>query len=153
MMDIIKAVKPVALLALALALLAGCNKKGPQNKEAVRQGVIDYLNSRTNLAMSSMNVDVTAVTFKDKEADATVAFSPKGSGGASQGMTMRYTLEWKNDRWVVKGKADSGHGGAMGGAMGGGMGGAMGGANPHGGGTDLPAMPPGHPPTKGAEKK
>lgn len=135
-------VKLVALLVAALAL-AGCNR-GVESKEAVRQAVIDHLSTRTNLNMASMNVDVTSVSFKGDEADATVAFSPKGAGGSAQGMTMRYTLERKGNRWVVKGRADSGgHGGGMGG-------GAMGGS-PHG--SEPPAMPPEHPPVKGGEKK
>jgi hypothetical protein len=81
-----------------------------------------------------MDVSVTAVTFKQNEAEATVAFASKGSGGAAQGMTMRYTLEKQGGRWVVKGRSDSGQHGA--GGMQGmpGMGGAMPGE-----------MPPGHP--------
>ena len=131
---IIKNVKLVALLVAALAL-AGCNR-GVESKEAVRQAVIDYLAARTNLNMGSMNVAVTSVSFKGDQADAMVTFAPKGAGGAAQGMSMRYTLERKGKRWVVKGRADSGgHGGGMGGAMG------------------TPAMPPNHPPMKGDEKK
>ena len=137
--------KLVALLVAAFAF-TGCNR-GVESKEAVRQAVIDYLAGRTNLNMSSMNVDVTAVTFKGDQADATVAFAPKGASGAAQGMSMRYTLERKGNRWVVKGRADSG--GGHSGAMGGGMGGA----NPHGGAAEMPAMPPNHPPMKGDEKK
>ena len=110
--------KLVALLVAAFAF-TGCNR-GVESKEAVRQAVIDYLAGRTNLNMNSMNVDVTAVTFKGDQADATVAFAPKGASGAAQGMSMRYTLERKGNRWVVKGRADSGggHSGAMGGGMG-----------------------------------
>lgn len=130
---------------MAALALAGCNR-GVESKEAVRQAVIDYLAARTNLNMGSMNVDVTSVSFKGGQADATVAFAPKGAGGAAQGMSMRYTLERKGNRWVVKGRAGSG-------GHGGGMGGAMEGANPHGGAAEMPAMPPNHPPTKGAGKK
>jgi len=126
---------------LLLFALAGCNRD-IRNENAVRQGVIDYLSSRPNLNISSMNVQVTAVVFRKDEADATVSFSPKGSNAAAGGMTMRYVLEKKGDRWVVKGRADSGqnpHGEA--------------GANPHGGGMvpgDAGAapsgtLPPGHP--------
>jgi hypothetical protein len=144
-------VKLVVVLVAALAL-TGC-KKSPENKDLVRQGVLDYLASRPNLSIASMNVEVSAVTFRGDEADATVTFAPKGSTNA-QGMSMHYTLERKGDRWVVKGRADSGgHGAGMPGAMGGG------GANPHGGamgggagggmpmpipqGTPTPAAPPG----------
>lgn len=144
--------KLVVVLVAALAL-AGC-KKSVENKDLVRQGVLDYLASRPNLSIASMKVDVSAVTFRGTEADATVTFAPKGSTNAP-GMSMHYTLERKGDRWVVKGRADSGgHGGGMPGAMGGGganphggaMGGGMGGAMPMPipqGGNPTPAMPPG----------
>ncbi len=123
---------------MAALAFTGCNR-GVESKEAVRQAVIDYLAGRTNLNMNSMNVEVTAVNFKGDTADATVAFAPKGAGGAAQGMSMRYTLERKGNRWVVKGRADSG----------GGHGGMMGGAKPF----ETPAMPPTHPPVQGDEKK
>ena len=123
-----------------------------ENKEAVRQGVIDYLASRSNLNIASMSVDVSAVTFKGNEADATVSFAPKGAA-PSQGMSMRYTLERKGSKWVVRGRSESGkspHG------MGGGMPGMQGGAMPPmpgGAGAAGQMMPPGHPAVKGSENK
>lgn len=101
-----------------------------QNEAAVRQGVIDYLSARTDLNMSQMQVDVTSVSFRKDEADAVVAFRPKG-GAESAGMQMRYTLERKGGRWVVKKSAGAHAQQQPGGAMGGGMG---------------SRMPPGHPP-------
>ncbi|MCL5742643.1 MAG: hypothetical protein M1541_01760 [Acidobacteria bacterium] len=121
-----------------------------ENKDAVRKAILDYLSGRTNLNVNSMNVDVTSVSFRKNEADAVVSFSPKSGPTAGQGMSMRYTLEAKDGRWVVKNRADSGsnpHGGT--GAMGGGMG-----QNPHGGsmmppsgmgGSGAGTLPPGHP--------
>jgi hypothetical protein len=112
---------------LALSLSA-CNR-GVQNKDAVRQGVLDYLASRPNLSMTGMNVDVTKVDFQGKQAEATVSFTPKG-GPAGNGMQMRYTLEQKDNRWQVVSKADSGqnpHGAGAAQSM-------PGMANPHGGG-------------------
>jgi outer membrane lipopolysaccharide assembly protein LptE/RlpB len=115
-------VRILAFLAMVLGL-AGCSHD-IRNEKAVRQGIMDYLASRSNLNLSSMNVEVTTVIYRQNQADATVSFSPKGSNGAG-GMTMRYTLEQKGDRWVVKSRADSGH-------------------NPHG---QMPPgqLPPGHP--------
>lgn len=134
-------VKPLLPFLFAL-LLVGCNR-GLDTKEAVRQGVIDYLSARSNLNMSSMNVDVVSVAFRGDEADATVSIRPKG-GDAAAGMAMRYTLEKKGNRWVVKGKG-SGHAGAESGMGSGGAGGTM---------------PPGHPavpsepkPAPGDQKK
>ena len=112
----------IASLLLAVLCLAGCNRGG-QNKDAVRQGVLDYLSGRKDLNIGSMDVEVTAVQFNGNKADATVSFAPKGVSG-SQGMTMRYQLEQQGDRWAVVGRQDSGHAGAV----------APGAANPHGGG-------------------
>jgi hypothetical protein len=131
----------VTFAALVL-LAAGCNRGGGgQNEAAVRQAVIDYLNQRSDLNMSQMTVDVTSVSFRENEADATVSIRLKG-GSAEQGMGMRYTLERKGDRWEVKGKSGTGgapaHGSEMEGMPGG----------PGSGG-----MPPGHPPMGGQPPK
>ncbi|PYT13552.1 MAG: hypothetical protein DMG59_20160 [Acidobacteria bacterium] len=117
-------------LLAAAALLAACSHD-IQNKEAVRQGVIDYLNARkgqTGLDMNVLQVDVAAVTFTGDEARATVSFRPR-SGGEG-GMQMRYTLNRSGNRWVVRGRQENG-------------------VNPHGGSMAVPdagALPPGHPP-------
>jgi len=146
-------VKPLLLiLPLALAMLTGCSKN-IQTDEAVRQGVIKHLSKNTNLSLASMDVTVSAVSFKDNEAEATVSFAPKGGGPAS-GMQMRYTLEKQGAEWVVKKKADSGAGAGHG-QMPGGMppAGAM---PPAGGMPPAGAMPADHPPMgtpKAAEKK
>ena len=118
----------------------------------MRQGVIDYLSQRTDLNMKMMQVDVTSVSFRQDEADATVSFRPKGSAGG--GMQMRYTLERQDGRWVVKGKGHPGAGQEPHGKVpSGGMPGA--GQSPHGAmpggmpgaaaGTPNPDLPPGHP--------
>ncbi|HLK49694.1 MAG TPA: hypothetical protein VKT49_16240 [Bryobacteraceae bacterium] len=112
----------IASVLLILLSAAACNRGG-QNKDAVRQGVVDYLSGRKDLNIASMDVDVTAVQFDGNKADATVTFAPKGVSGA-QGMTMRYQLEQQGGRWTVVGRQDSGHAGAV----------PPGAANPHGGG-------------------
>ena len=116
-----------------LALLLSACSKDIQNKEAVRLGVVEHLQSRKNLDLnlSAMQVEVTAVTFRENEADASVSFVPKG-GNASQGMSMKYTLVRDGATWKVKQKAESTN-------------------NPHSSGTPAPSgaageMPPGHPP-------
>lgn len=111
----------LAILLLALSLSA-CNR-GSQSKDAVRQGVLDYLSGRKDLNIASMEVDVTSVQFDSGKADATVSFAPKGAP-TSQGMTMHYQLEQKGSSWVVVSKQDSGHAGSV----------APNSANPHGGG-------------------
>jgi hypothetical protein len=123
------------LLLFGLLLFLGCNR-GTQTPEAVRQAVVDHLAKRSDLDVSSMQVDVTSVSFREDEAEATVSFRAKGSAPAS-GMQMRYTLEREGNRWVVKGKGQAPSGAEPHGQTPGG-----GAASPHSG-SDLPA---GHPP-------
>jgi hypothetical protein len=95
------------LVAVAAAVFA-CSRN-INNKEAVRQGIMDYLNKRsaqTGLDMKLMNVDVTSVQFRNNEARALVSFVPKDSPRG--GMSMNYTLERSGNHWVVKGRAESG---------------------------------------------
>ncbi len=106
---IIGGVKRIAL-ATAVLLLGACARKNIENKEAIRQAVIDYLNSRqaqTGLDMSTMDVNVTAMAFERDTARATVDFRIK-NGDA--GMQINYTLSRKGDQWVVEPKAQSGGG-------------------------------------------
>jgi hypothetical protein len=129
-------VKSLVCLAVALCALSGCNRAS-QSQEAIRQGVIDYLSGKVNVG--AMDVNVVSIDFKGNEADATVAFKAKGAGPGS-GLQMRYTLEQKSGKWVVKDKAQAG--GAPHGA------GMQPGASPHGGGMPSGAgqLPAGHPP-------
>ena len=119
--------------AVALVLcLAACNR-GNTNKEAVRQGVIDFVAAR-GLNVQGMQVEVTAVQFNGNRADATIEFTPKGAVAGS-GMSMQYQLEQQGSKWVVTGRKDMGapHGaGAV-------PNGAPG-ENPHGG--TMAAPPP-----------
>ena len=136
---IIGEVKRIGLVAAAL-LLAACARKNIENKDAIRQAVVEYLSAnqaKTGLDMSAMDVDVTAMTFERDTARATVAFKVK-NGDA--GMQFNYTLDRQGDKWVVKPNPDAAaHGAAL-------PGNTMPGNNDSG--TDpLPAgqLPPGHP--------
>ena len=98
------------LAAGALLLLAACARKNIENKDAIRQAVIEYLSSRqaqTGLDMSTMDVNVTAMAFERDTARATVEFRVKNSDA---GMQLNYTLDRKGDKWVVQPKADNGGG-------------------------------------------
>lgn len=132
-------VKLCVTLCLALLLL-GCHKN-IENKEAVRQGVLDHLAKRTDL--SAMDVRVDAVSFHGNDAEATVYIQAKSGppGLNAGGMQMKYNLERKDDKWVVKTRpgSSSPHGGANGMQM------PMPlppGAAPQ---SSTPALPPGHP--------
>jgi hypothetical protein len=92
-------------LYVAVLFLAACSKD-IQNTEAVRQGVVDYLQQRTaetGLDVNSLVVTVSSVSFEQDVARATVAFSPKSAPGVT-GMSMNYVLDRKGDKWVVKGR-------------------------------------------------
>jgi len=103
-------VKSLVLILIAgLVGLGGC-KRGEQTKEAVQAAVLDYVAKRGNLNVSSMQIDVVSVTFRENEADATVSFRAKGADPSSPGMTMPYTLVRQGGGWVVKGRADGGPG-------------------------------------------
>ena len=131
----------LATAALLSCILTGCNRAS-ESKEAIRESVINYVSSKVNVG--SMDVDVVSIAFKGNEADATVSFRAKGADPTA-GLQMRYTLEQKSGKWVVKDKAQttgSPHGAsAMPGA-----------ASPHGEGGGA-ALPPGHPPMDGGEAK
>ena len=139
---------------LILALLAfGCGRK-VQSKEAVKEGVLDYLSGRAGLNIDSMDVEVTSVTFRGEEADATVTFQAKGSTAPGSGMQMQYTLKREGNRWVVQGKTGAGGASPHGAGMQMNPHGSAMPSNPHGmmppsGGGKLPA---GHPPMKAPEK-
>jgi hypothetical protein len=123
-------------MALAAAvLLAACGGAGQNSQEAVQQGVMDHLSTRSGLDVGSMDVKVTSVEFRGDEAEATVSFQAKGSTDPAAGMQMNYTLERKGKRWVVKGKSggDGAHGGGA--------------ADAHGATPPAGELPPGHPPT------
>lgn len=126
------------LLSLSL-LLAACHH-GLQSKDAVRQGVIDYLASRGNLSVSGMDVDITSVTFNGNDADASVSITPKG-GNPSMGMSFKYKLQQQGSKWVVVGRQDGGQ--SPHGAV------APDGASPHGGGAPGAVPGPGSGPGGG----
>lgn len=139
------------IVPLAALLLSACSKN-IQTDEAVKQGIIKHLSQNSGLQLASMDITVSGVTFKDNTAEASVSFKPKGAD-PSTGMQMRYSLERQGSEWVVKKKADSGHGAAMPGINPGAMP-----ASPHGATTPPAAgeMPPNHPPMgqgKTPEKK
>ena len=145
----------------AALLIAGC-KRAPEDKDAVKQAVVEHLTKVPGLEMSQLDVDVSDVQFKGNEATAKVSIKPKTA--PEQAMSMAYNLERRGDKWVVKPRSGGGHGGAMGG-MGGGMGSAPATQPPSSGG-ELPSghppvnsdkggeLPAGHPPVnQGSQKK
>ena len=102
--------------------LAACHRGLDNNKEAVRQGVLDYLSNK-QFNISAMTVDLVSVTFNGTQADAIVSFVPKG-GPKESGMVMPYRLQQNGGKWVVTASAGTHPGANM----------PSDGSNPHGGG-------------------
>src|SRR5258708_7383993 len=96
-------VKSRSLAFAALLFVAGCSK-GIDTLEDVKRGAIADVGKRADVG--NMNVTVDSVSFRGKEADATVTFSAKAGG---PGMTMQYTLEKAGTEWKVK-ERKQGHG-------------------------------------------
>jgi hypothetical protein len=118
----------IVSILLLLAGFTACNR-GNQNKDAIRQGVLDHLSGRS-LNLASMDVTISSVQFNGDKAEATVLFTPKG-GNPSQGMTLHYQMQQKSGRWGVVGTQDSGHAGSV----------PPGAANPHEGVEGAPPVP------------
>jgi len=117
-----------ATLVVLAVLLAGCSKN-IQTPDAVRQAVLDDIKVRagqTGLNMAAMEVSVSALSFAQDEARATVAFNPKGMPAGS-GMSMDYTLSRKGGQWAVTSRKMSSPPPGLGAPSGGGV------------------LPPGHP--------
>ena len=99
-----------APLLLAVVILASCRNE-LETREKVQQAIFQRLQRSAGLDVNSLDVTTTSLTFEKNLAYATVAFHPKGDPGVNSGMTMKYTLEDKNGKWVVVNVADSqGHG-------------------------------------------
>jgi hypothetical protein len=90
-------VKSVAL-CLAALLLAGC-AKNIDTTEAVKDGIVKDISKTIDVA--TMDITVDSVSFREKEADATVSYTPKGVRG-SEPMVMSYALERQGDEWKIK---------------------------------------------------
>lgn len=102
--------------------LVGCAKKN-DTPEAVKEGILRDIGK--NFDVSSMDVNLDSVSFRDNEADAIVSYSLKGSKDPNSMMTMKYLMERHSDgKWYIKSRAS--------------------------GTTDNNALPAGHPDTSGA---
>jgi hypothetical protein len=123
------------LLFLALALFTISCSRDIQNTDAVKQGVTEYLKAsqaKTGLNLDAMQIEVRSVSFERDQARANVYISPKGM--QTGGMQLTYVLARNGNKWVVRGRTESGanpHGASQ-------MEGSPQGGSPQG-------LPPGHP--------
>ena len=105
--------RPPATLFLAILVLASCRNES-RNRDAVQEAILHRLQGSTGLDLKSLDVTTTSVSFEKNVAHATVAFHPKDDPSITNGMTMKYTLEERDGKWVVVNVADS-HGHGLGG--------------------------------------
>ena len=111
--SIIVNVESRAALLVAVLCLTACGNK-LQTREAVERGIRKGVEQR-GLNLDAMDVHIQNLNFHGNKADATVGFFPKG-GQLSEGMTMHYTLEQRENEWVIVGRSQSDmsqHSGAM----------------------------------------
>ena len=127
--------RPAAALFLLIVLLTSC-RNGLQNKDKVQEAILTRLQKSAGLDLKTLDVTTTDVSFDKNLAYATVAFHPKGDPNVNGGMTMKYTLEERDGKWVVVKVGDSqGHG--------------LSGHSGHGD-TAPGSLPAGHPPVDSA---
>jgi hypothetical protein len=93
------------LFSVALLNLVGCGKD-INNKEAVKAAIVKRV-AKTGFDVNAMTLDVTNVSFHDRDAVATVAFIPKGGPGQSA-VTFKYNLHREKDEWIATGLAQGG---------------------------------------------
>lgn len=96
-----------AALAAALLFTGGC-KKQQDEKEAIRAGILQHLNTVGNLNMSAMDMDLKTYSITGDTAHAEVEFRPKSGGAPGAAMQVAYNLEKRDGAWVVQKTASTG---------------------------------------------
>ena len=94
----------ICLTSLLVLVACGNDLK---TKDKVQAAILDRLQSHSGLDLKSMDVTTTNVSFENNVAYATVSFHPKGDPNLKSGMTMKYTLEARDGKWVVTKVGDS----------------------------------------------
>jgi hypothetical protein len=89
-------------ILLIFVFLAAC-RDDLKTKEKVQQAVVERLQAHSGLELKDLDVTTTDVKFDKNRAVATVAFHPKGDVSLNSGMTMKYSLEERDGKWVVTG--------------------------------------------------
>ena len=98
--------RPCAATLVLVLILAGCGNE-MRSKEKVRDAILNRLQTRSGLDLSSLDVTTTAVSFEKNFAYATIAFHPKNDPSVNSGMVVKYTLENRGRKWVVVNVGDS----------------------------------------------
>lgn len=93
-------------LLTALVFLSACSDQ-LRTKDKVNEAVLERLKAHSGLDLKALDVTTTDVKFDKNTAIATVSFRPKGDASLNGGMTMKYNLETRDNKWVVTGVNNS----------------------------------------------
>jgi hypothetical protein len=96
--------KPKSFLTIAYAAVlatAGCHKQEQPATDAIREGIQQHLTSLNTLNLSAMNINISNVSVNQNTAQAQAEFTPKTGAPAGAGMRVSYSLEKRDDKWVV----------------------------------------------------
>jgi hypothetical protein len=89
------------ILGVSLLFVGACSKAKPDDQQAIRTGVINYLNSLKSLNLSAMDITVTQTTLNGNQAEAKVEVRPKAGTAGDPSMQLTYNLEKRGEEWVV----------------------------------------------------
>ena len=87
-------------LGVALLFSVACKSK-PDDKEAIKAGVIKHLASVQGLNVPNMEVNVTRYSVTGNQATAQVEIRAKSGDNAGGTMNLSYSMEKRADEWVV----------------------------------------------------
>ena len=95
------------LLGVALLFTVGCKAK-PDEREALRLGVVRHLAAVQGLNMPNMEINITQFSVNGNQATAQVEIRAKGAEAAAGSMQLSYSLEKRGDEWIVVKSAPAG---------------------------------------------
>ncbi len=124
----------LASLLGVMLLFSGACKTKPNDKDAIKAGVLKHLAAMQGLNVPNMEVNITQFSVNGNQATAQVEIKAKSGDSSGGTMNLAYNLEKRGDEWaVVKGTP-------------------AGGSIQHPAPGEMPpgGMPPGHPGPSGA---
>lgn len=89
-----------ALLGASLFFTGACKSK-PDDKEAIRAGIINYLASLKTLNVNAMDINVTQASMNGNQAQAQVEIRLKNGPPDGASMKLSYNLEKRGGEWAV----------------------------------------------------
>src|SRR5208283_4136697 len=89
-----------SLLGVVLVFTVACKSK-PDDREAIKAGVIKHLVAVQGLNVPNMEVTVTQFSITGNQANAQVEIRAKSGDNSGGTMNLSYNLEKRGDDWVV----------------------------------------------------